>query len=123
MSKVFGTLKSNSAYVLLVLAVVWLGFSVYLGSYYVLWPVVALGLAGVFLKVWPGERLTWAWSKAAVVLGLLLSAYTGYAAWPFTGGVFSTAAIVTVAVFAVFALVHLAVLYMGSQSVKQAKQD
>lgn len=105
------------------LGAVWLGLSVYLGSYYVLWPAVALVLAGVLLRLRPGARLSWAWSKSATVLGMLLAAYIAYAAWPFTGGVFSTTAVITLAAFAVLAVVHFAMLYTGSPAAKQARSD
>ena len=123
MSSVLGVMKSNSANVYLVLTAIWFGFSLYLGSYYALWPVVASGVAGALLKLRPGTRLTWSWATSACVLGLLLSTYIAYAAWPFTAGAFSTTAYVTLAGFAVLGVVHLIVLYLGTPGSKPVKSD
>ena len=123
MSKVLDVFKTNSAYVFIVLGLVWVGLGVYLGSYLVLWPAVASLAAGALLKLRAGDRLTWAWATSACVLGLLLSVYIAYAAWPLTAGAFATTAYITLGGFAVLGFVHLVVLYRGIPGAKKPKSD
>ena len=75
------------------------------------------------MKLKPETRLAWAWATSACALGLLLSAYVAYAAWPLIGGAFSTAAAITLGVFAAFGVFHFVVLYTRMSPGKQAKSD
>lgn len=113
MSAILGTLRSNSAYVFIAAGVLWLAAAVVAGSLLVLWPVVVCVLGGVFLKMWPAKRLTWAWAVSAAVFGFLLAAYQVYAWVPFLGGAFSGVAAVAAAVFVIFAALHVFLFYIG----------
>jgi len=111
--RVFDLLKSNLAYEFLVVGAIWAVVAVGLGLVLVLWPTLACLVAGLLLKFRPSERITWPWAISSAALGLLLSAYQVYAAIPLVGGIFSLVAIETLAGFALFALVHLLLLYSG----------
>ena len=119
MSAFLGTVRVNSAYAYVAAGVVWLVVAVAAGSALILWPVVACVLGGVFLKMWPAKRLTWAGAVSTAVCGFLLAAYLVYAWAPFLGGAFSTAAAEASAVFAVLAAFLLLLLYAG---MKQASE-
>ncbi|MDG7007127.1 MAG: hypothetical protein JRN06_02650 [Nitrososphaerota archaeon] len=123
MSALLGTLRGNSAYMFIAAGALWLAVAVAAGSALILWPVVACVLGGVFLRMWPARRLTWAWATSAAVLGFLLAAYQVYAWLPFLGGSFSGVAAVATAVFAVFAVLHLFLFYLGARPVKPAAEQ
>lgn len=113
MSALLGTLRDNSAYAFMAVGVLWLAVAVAAGSLLILWPVIACILGGVFLKMWPAGRLTWAWAVSAAVLGFILAAYQVCAWLPFLGGAFSGVAAVAAAVFLVFAVLHVFLFYAG----------
>lgn len=114
MPKILDTLGENSAYAFIAVGVVWLGIAVVAGSYLILWPAVACLAGGTLLKMRPGRRLTWAWAVASAALGFLLSAYQVYSWSPYLGGAFSTLAGASLAGFAVLAVVHALLLYLGA---------
>ena len=121
MPNVLGVIRTNSAYAFLLMGVVWLGIAVVAASSLLLWPVVACLLSGVMLRMWPGNRLTWAWAVSSAVLGFLLSAYQVYAWVPFLGGAFSALAGGALAGFAVLAVAHVFLLYAGASRPKAPK--
>ena len=116
MPKILEGLKTNAAYGFLAVGIVWLVVAYVSHSYLVLWPVVTSLLSGVLLKARPGQRLTWAWATSSAVLGLLLAAYQAYAAVPLVGGPSASVASESLGGFAVFAAVHVILLYAGSSS-------
>jgi len=118
---VLGVIRTNSAYAFLLIGVVWLGIAVIAASPLILWPVVACLLGGVMLRMWPANRLTWAWAVSAAVLGFLLSAYQVYAWVPFLGGHFSALAEGALAGFAVLAVAHVFLMYAGASRPKAPK--
>jgi hypothetical protein len=113
MPNILGILRTNSSYVFIGVGIVWLVVAVLAWSGLVLWPVVAFLASGVLLRMMPGRRFTWAWVVSTAVLGFLLSAYQVYAWAPFLGGTFSALAAGALAGFAVFAVVHLLLFYIG----------
>ncbi len=113
MPPVLSLLRANSAYAFVAVGVAWLAVAVFAASALILWPVIACFVSGVALKMWPGQRFTWAWVLSTAVLGLLISAYQVYAWAPFVGGSFSTVAAASLVGFAIFALVHLFLFYAG----------
>ena len=123
MSALLGKLKDNSAYAFVGVGVLWLAVAVAAGSWLILWPVVACVLGGVFLKMWPTRRITWAWAVSAAALGFLLAAYQVYAWVPFLGGTFSGVASVASAVFLVFALMHAFLFYAGVAPARPAGEQ
>ena len=123
MSALLGTLRGNSAYVFIAVGVFWLGVAVAAGSALILWPVIACVLGGVFLRMWPAKKITWAWAVATAVFGFLLAAYQVYAWLPFLGGAFAGIAAVASGVFAVIALLHVLLLYVGAAPMKPAPEQ
>ena len=123
MSALIGTLRGNSAYVFIAVGVLWLGVAVAAGTALILWPVVACVLGGVFLKMWPAKRLTWAWAVSTAVFGFLLAAYQVYAWLPFLGGDFAGVAAVASVVFVIFALLHLFLFYVGASPAKPSAEQ
>lgn len=122
MPKVSDILKSNVAYEFMVIGVVWAVVAVWLGLVMVLWPALTCLAAGLLLKFLPSGRLTWAWATSSAILGFLVSAYQAYVAIPFISSAFSSVATETLAGFALFALVHIVLLYSGySPAGKPAK--
>ncbi len=113
MSSVLGALRAKASYAFFAVGLVWLALAVLAGSALTLWPVVAFLVGGYMLRTMPGRRLTWAWVVSSAVLGLLLSAYQVYAWAPFLEGAFSTVAIVSIVGFAIFAVVHAVLFYVG----------
>jgi hypothetical protein len=113
MPGILGTIRANSSYAFFVVGIAWLVVAVLAWSALVLWPVVAFLVGGFMLRMMPGRRFTWAWVVASAVLGFLLSAYQVYAWAPFIGGTFSTLAAGSLAGFALFAVVHLLLFYVG----------
>jgi len=109
-------LRSNLAYEFLAVGVVWAAIAAEVGLALVLWPTLTCIVAGLLLKFLPSGRLTWSWSNSAAVLGLVLCVYQAYVAVPFVSGAFSMVATETLAAFAVFAFVHLVLLYTGYAS-------
>jgi hypothetical protein len=107
-------LRKNAAYAYVVVGAVWLAIAYYEQSALLLWPVVAMVVGGVLLKVRPGWRLTWAWVVSAAVLGLVLAFYQVYVAAPLVMGQASMIAEVSLSVFALFGLVHILLAYAGS---------
>ena len=113
MPLILDTLRANVSYAFIVVGLAWLAVAVLAGSSLILWPVGVCIVSGVALRMWPGERLTWAWTVSSAVLGFLLSAYQVYAWAPFLGGAFSTLAGGAVVGFAAFAVAHLFLFYAG----------
>ena len=113
MFDVVGLVRKNAAYSFFVVAVIWLAVAVLGDSPLTLWPVGACIVSGLALRMWPGERFTWAWVVSTAVLGFLLSAYQVYAWTPFLGGTFSTLAAASFIGFAVFAVVHAFLFFVG----------
>jgi len=111
--KVSDLLRSYLAYQFMAVGVVWAVVAVWLGLALVLWPALTCLVGGALLKLWPSGRLTWPWVTSAAVLGFLVSGYQAYLAIPFVGGTFSAVASETLAAFAIFALVHLVLLWSG----------
>ncbi len=106
-------IRANASFVFFGMGVVWLAVAVLAWSSLVLWPVIAFLVSGYLLRTTPGGRLTWAWVVSTTILGFLLSAFQVYAWSPFLGGAFSTLAAASLAGFAIFALVHLVLFYVG----------
>jgi hypothetical protein len=113
MLDVIGLLRKNAAYAFFVVALVWLVVAVLGDSPLTLWPVVACVISGVTLRMWPGQRFTWAWVVSTAVLGFLLSAYQVYAWAPFLGGTFSALAATSFIGFAIFAIAHAFLFVVG----------
>jgi hypothetical protein len=111
--KVSDLLRSYLAYQFMAVGVVWAVVAVWLGLALVLWPALTCLVGGALQKLWPSGRLTWPWVTSAAVLGFLVSGYQAYLAIPFVGGTFSAVASETLAAFAIFALVHLVLLWSG----------
>ena len=122
MSALLGRLRDNSPYAFIAVGVLWLVVAVAADSALILWPAIACLLGGVLLKMWPTERLTWAWTVSAAVLGFLLAAYQVYAWVPFLGGAFSGVAAVASVVFIVFAVLHAFLFYVGIYPPKPAAE-
>ncbi len=113
MPKVLDLLKANAAYAFAVAGIAWLGVAYLVGSLLVIWPVLTCLVSGLLLKVRPKERLTWAWASSSAALGLLLSGYQASVAAPLITGTFSSIAVVSLAGFTAFAIVHIFLLYAG----------
>lgn len=113
MPKVFDILKSNLSYEFIIVGVVWAVAAVGLGFVLILWPAVTCLAAGFLLKFLPSGRFTWSWAVSSAILGFLISAYQVCVAIPYINSAFSLVATETLAGFAFFALVHLALLYSG----------
>jgi hypothetical protein len=114
MPRIADAMKSNAAYLFIAVGIAWLAVALFASSSLVLWPTIACVVGGVLLRLRPGERLTWAWTVSAAALGLVLSAYQVYAWAPFIQGAFSTVAVAAIGGFAVFAVVHLLLMYLGA---------
>ena len=123
MSALLGTIRGNSAYVFIVVGVLWLAVAVAAGSALILWPVVACVLGGVFLRMWPAKRLTWAWTVSTAAYGFLLAAYQVYAWLPFLGGAFAGVASVASVVFVIFAVLHIFLFYIGGSPAKPTAEQ
>ena len=106
-------MRKNVPYVFALLGVIWLAIAAYAGDWTVLWPVVLCFVAAALLRMRPGERLTWAWATSTALMGLIIAAYQTYYWIPLLGGSLSSLAGLTAGGFAVFAVVHLVVLYLG----------
>jgi len=113
MLDVIDLLRRYAVYDFFVVAVIWLAVAVLGNSPLTLWPVVACIVSGITLRMWPGERITWAWCVSTAVLGFLLAAYQVYAWAPFIGGTFTTLAVTALVGFAVFAIVHVFLFFVG----------
>lgn len=111
MPKVSDFLKSNLAYEFIVVGIAWTVVAVALGLVLVLWPAITCLAAGFLLKFLPSERITWPWATSSAVLGFLVSAYQAFIAVPFVSSSFSLVGTETLAGFALFAFVHLLLLY------------
>lgn len=109
-----GRLSSNLPYLFIVVGVVWLGFAFLTSSYLLLWPVLACVISGVLLRTSPASNITAAWAGASALMGLVLSAYQAYVASSLVGGQLAEVAWASMAVFVVFALVHLYLLVASS---------
>ena len=116
MSGVFGTIRSNASYFFIVVGLVWAAIGVLTGSALVAWPAVACVAGGLLLRLRPGQRLAWSWAIATAALGLIVSVYQVWAWAPLLGGTFSTLADEALAGFAIFAFVHLLMLYAGASA-------
>lgn len=121
MSVILDPLRSYVAYAFLAVGVGWVVVAFLTGSYLVLWPVITCFMSGVLLRLRPEDRLTWAWASSSAVLGFLLSGYQVYVASFLVGGALSSVASISAAAFAVFAVVHLLLLYTGSSSRPEPK--
>jgi hypothetical protein len=115
LSSVIPMLRSNAYASFIAVGVVWGVVAWAATSPLVLWATATLIVAGVLLKVRPGERITWSWAIASASLGFLVSAYQSYEAASLLSGPLATVAAESLAGFAVFALVHLFLLYAGSR--------
>ncbi len=114
MQPISAVLKSNLAYVFIVVGLVWLGLVVLTDSALVLWPVGACLISGALLKLRSGSNLTTAWTSASALMGLALSAYQVYIAVPLVIGNFAAiagASVVAFVVFGIFQLYLFAVSY------------
>ena len=111
MPKVSDILKSNLAYEFIVVGIAWTVVAVGLGLPLVLWPALTCLASGLLLRFLPSARITWPWATSSAVLGFLVSAYQAFVAVPFISGTFSLVGIEAMAGFALFALVHLVLLY------------
>ncbi len=111
--KVSEILESNLAYEFIVVGIAWTAIAVVLGLVLVLWPALTCLVAGILLKFLSSTRITWPWAVSSAVLGFLVSAYQAFVAAPFVSGTFSSIGIETLAGFALFALVHLVLLYLA----------
>jgi hypothetical protein len=121
MPKFFDTFRSNVAYAFILVGLAWLAVAYTVHSYYILWPALTALVGGGLLWQYPGKRLTRAWTTSAAVLGLLLSGFQAYVSVQFLAGSFSTIASISLAGFAVFALVHVLILYAGSSAAPQPR--
>lgn len=110
MPDLIGLLRSNLAYAFIAAGALWAGVAYFVG-YLVLWPVGTCVMAGIFLRLYPGRRFTWAWATSTAVLGFLLSAYAAYVNGLLVSSPFATVAVLSLAGFGAFAIVHLFLLY------------
>jgi len=117
--KVTDILRSNLAYEFIAVGVVWMAIAVALNLAIVLWPALTCIVAGILLKFQPSGRLTWSWANSSAVLGFLVCGYQAYVAMEHVSGVFSMVAAETLAAFAIFALLHLMLLYAGYSPVSK----
>jgi hypothetical protein len=111
--KVSDILESNLAYEFVAVGITWTVIAAVLGLVLVLWPAITCLVAGLLLKFLPSTRITLPWATSSAVLGLLVSAYQAFVAAPFVGGTFSSVGVETLAGFALFAFVHLVLLYLA----------
>lgn len=129
-------LKDNIPYAYVVVGALWFVMAFVNGSILLLWPTVACLAGATLLRLRPDQRLTWAWATSAAVMGLLLSLYQAYAAFPLlfgeyktfplffgwyasfpvTFGAFSIIAASSLVVFAIFAVGHLLLAYVENVS-------
>jgi len=114
MSRVLRPLVANAAYAFIVVGAVWLAVAFLSSSALILWPALVCIAGGIMLQQLPFHRLTWAWIVSAASMGFLLSAYEVYAWAGFLGGAFSSLATVSLLGFAVLAVAHLLLLYLGT---------
>ena len=114
MSRVLRPLVANAAYAFIVVGAVWVAVAFLSSSALILWPALVCIAGGILLHQLPSHRLTWAWIVSAASMGFLLSAYEVYAWAGFLGGAFSSLATVSLVGFAVLAVVHLLLLYLGT---------
>jgi len=105
--------RKNLSYAFFLLGVVWLVIAAYTGYPIVIWPVATCVVAGLLLRLRPSERFTWAWMTSTAAMGLIIAAYQAYYWLPFIGGSLNALAALTAGGFAVFALVHLVMLFLG----------
>ena len=111
MPDIVGVIRSNFAYSNFALAAVWAAVAVFVGSALIAWPVVLFAVSGVLLLLRPVDRVTWAWSLATILSGLLLSGYQAYSALTMIGTVFVSVAVSSFVAFALFTAVQALVLY------------
>ncbi|MDE1858529.1 MAG: hypothetical protein KGI26_05650 [Thaumarchaeota archaeon] len=123
MASVVGMLRTYVPYLFIAVGVAWGAIGAFTGSFLVAWPAVACIVGGIFLRQMPGHRLTWAWAVATASMGLIVSVYQVYAWEPFLGGAFSTIAAASLAGFAVFAVVHVFLLYAGAAAAKPVRSE
>lgn len=114
MSSVVGFFKNNNSYPFFAVGIAWIGVAWAISAPLVLWPAVTLILGGLLLKVLPGERITWSWALSSAGLGLVLSVYQAYASLGVAFGPFARVALGSLLGFAIFALVHVFLLYEGN---------
>lgn len=112
MPDILGLLRANIAYAFIAVGIIWAAVAFFVGLL-VFWPVGTCVAAGLLLRVWPGRRLTWAWSTSTAVLGLLLSAYAAYVNGLLVSTPFATIAGLSLAGFGTFAVAHLFLLYVA----------
>lgn len=111
MQSVASFARRNLAYVFFVFALIWLGIAALAGSALILWPVLACGASGVFLKFTPASALAAAWPTASALMGLFLCGYQVYVAAPLVSGAFTTIAAISVVAFLVLGLGHVYLAY------------
>ncbi len=114
MPKLLDPLVSRAPYFFMAVGVAWLAVALIAGSALVLWPVIACIAGGIMLRQMPTYRITWAWAASSAALGFLISAYQVYAWAGFLGGAFSSLAGVSLVAFAVLAVVHMLLFYVGT---------
>ena len=105
-------LKDNSQYAFFALGAVWLATAVTAGPL-ALWPVAALVASGALLRLRPEERVTWALSKSSAFFRFVVAGYQVYASMGLLSGAFAGVATASLALFGVFAAVHLLLLWPG----------
>jgi hypothetical protein len=118
MPDILGAMRTFVPYEFVAVGLVWLVLTFVSSAPVVLWPAVTCVVGGVLLKARPGDRLTWAWSTASALLGLLVSAYQVYYWAPLVGGTFAGLAAISVGGFTVFALAHVLLLLAGGRGTR-----
>jgi heme/copper-type cytochrome/quinol oxidase subunit 3 len=114
-------LKSWAMYIFIVVGVLWGVLGVEGGSSLVLWPAVTLIVGGLLMKLRPSDRITWAWATSAAFMGFLVSGYQAYYWSPLIGGAFTSVAATAFAVFFIFALAHILLVYLGATATTQVR--
>lgn len=109
-------LRNNSPYAFIAVGLIWLAVAFIAGSTIILWPVVLCIASGLFLKMRPGQRITWAWATSSAAMGFIVSGYQAYYWVPLASGSLSSLAALSAGAFAVFAVAHVFLLYAGATS-------
>jgi len=120
MQTVSRTIQKNLASVFVLVGLVWLSMAALANSALVGWPVVAFLLSGLLLRTYPDSRLTSPWASSSAVMGLILSAYQAYEAAPLVTGAFAFVAGSSMAIFIVFGVFHVFLIFASRPS-KQVK--
>lgn len=112
-------LKDNSQYAFFALGAAWLATALTAGPL-ALWPVAALVASGALLRLRPEVRVTWALSKSSAFFGFVVAGYQVYASMGLLSGAFAGVATASLALFGVFAAVHLLLLWPGKAKPEEA---